>query len=96
MIAWNMIIAMFRYSLDLEQGGYLRIEEYTDEQFLRTYFGYEVIKKGKFTPGRWVYYYNTDNSGLDEVAKEFGDSDVIVYDGNTDIWLWRIEDGNGC
>lgn len=91
MIAWNMIIAMFRWSLDLGQGGYLKVEEYTDEGYLETYFGIDAYKKGKFTPGEWVYFYDTDNSGLKDVADEFGEPDVIVNDGNCDIWCWRME-----
>lgn len=88
MKAFDFIKTLFDGWLDLEQGGTFEMHEETDEQFVRQFFGMKRVVDGKFTVGKYVYFYYPQGLKLSEDVEP----DIIIVDfKDQDILLWRID-----
>lgn len=87
MDAWKMIVALANND---EQGGTLVIDEPVSNNYLYGYFGPHTIRKGTFTPGRYVYQYDVNQCGRIELEPDIVLDGKMMYD-NCVINLWRVE-----
>lgn len=87
MDAWKMIVALAKND---EQGGTVEIEPEISNQYLQGYFGPHTIRKGTFTPGRYVYQYDVNQPDRIELEPDIVLDGKMMYD-KCVINLWRID-----